>query len=72
LPTLPPNHWVHFSGGRQTYVRAPASLAWVMAINTAQNQDRSGKGLAVEGLANSRAAPKKGWATSTHIQPPRT
>ena len=31
-----------------------------MAINAARNQDRSGKGLAVEGLANSRAVPKKG------------
>jgi len=51
---------VRFSGGRQNYVRAAARLAWVMAINAARNQDRSGKGLAVEGLANSRAVPKKG------------
>jgi len=53
-------------------VRAAASLAWVMAINAARNQDRSGKGLAVEGLANSRAVVKKGWATSARIQPPRS
>jgi len=61
-----------FSGGRQTYVHAAARLAWVMAINAARNQDRSGKGLAVEGLANSRAVPKKGWALSTRIQPTRS
>jgi len=72
LPTLPPNHRVRFSGSRQIYVRAAASLAWVVAINAAKNQDRSGKGLAVEGLANSRAVPKKGWATSARIQPPRS
>jgi len=40
-------------------VRAAASLAWVMSINAVRNLDRSGEGLAVEGLANSRAVPKK-------------
>jgi len=71
LPTLPPNHRVRFSGGRQTYVRAAVRLAWVMAINAARNQDSSGKGLAVEGLANSRAVLLKGWATITRMRPSR-
>jgi len=71
LPTLPPNHRLHFSGGQQTCVRAAAHLAWVIAINAARNQDRSGKGLAMKGLANLRAVLKKGWAKSTRIQPPR-
>ena len=60
LPTLPPNHRVRFSGGPVNLCACCTRLAWVMAINAARNQDRSGKGLAVEGLANSRAVPKKG------------
>jgi len=72
LPTLPPNHRVHFSGGRQTYVRAVARLEWVMAMNAARNQDRGGKGQAVAGIAISRAVPETDWAKSTRIQPSKS
>ena len=72
LPTLPPNHRVHFSGGRQTYVRAVARLEWVMAMNAARNQVRGGKGQAVAGIAISRAVPETDWAKSTRIQPSKS
>jgi len=37
-------------------------------MNSANNQDRGGKGLAVAGIAISRAVPETDWAKSTHIQ----
>jgi hypothetical protein len=62
LPTMPSNQRVRFSRGWQTHVRAAASLADTMAIYATIIKDRSGKGLALEGLAISRAlCPKRAW-----------
>ena len=43
-----------------------------MAMNAARNQDCGGKGLAVAGIAISRAVPETDWSKSTRIQPSKS
>jgi len=51
--TRPPNHQVYFGKAPQTYVRAAASLARVIAVDGAKHGVRGGKSLPATGLAMS-------------------